>query len=190
MSAIVVSLVIYTQILYIYVIPESFFYLVCVSAAEERHGCRFWRGSAEETAWGGRLVQPSSLPIHLHPGPGSQDPRPAPTAQKLRHTHTSTKTELKLLPSIKTGNSRKFLSTAVYFFWQHDSFLRTRSSFVQVMLDVKTHGKFCVISPNYVWLTLCKEQSSKKWQNVTRWTHLWNFYSSHLFFVFLCLLWK
>lgn len=87
-----ISCHIYT-ILYTYVIPEpSVFYLVCVSAAEERHGCRFRRGSAEETARGRGLVQPSPLPIHLHPGPGSQDPRPAPTAQKLKQTHTSTKT--------------------------------------------------------------------------------------------------
>lgn len=60
---------------------------VCVTAAEEWHGCRFRRGSAEEAAGGGGFVQPGPLPLHLHPGPGSQDPWPAPTAQKLRHTH-------------------------------------------------------------------------------------------------------
>lgn len=68
----------------LFLIPLS---SVCVSAAEERHGSRFRRGSAEEVAGGGGFVQPGPLPLHLHPGSGSQDPRPAPTAQKLRHTH-------------------------------------------------------------------------------------------------------
>lgn len=66
----------------LFLIPLSC--LVCVSAAEERHGRRFRRGSAEEAAGGGGLVQPGPLPLHLHPGPGPQDSWPSPTAQKLR----------------------------------------------------------------------------------------------------------
>lgn len=56
---------------------------VCVSAAKERVGCQFWRGSTEEAAGGGGIVQSSSLPIHFHPGPCSQDQRTAQTAKKL-----------------------------------------------------------------------------------------------------------
>jgi len=87
---------------------------VCANEAEERHGRRLRRGSAEEAAGGGGFVQPGPVPLHLHPGPGSQDPWPPPSAQKLRRTH-ATKTvrnpnspfhiDSKLLPS----NTRKLL---------------------------------------------------------------------------------
>lgn len=60
---------------------------VCVSAAKERGGCQFWRGSAEEGAGGGGIVQSSPLSVHFHPGPCSQDQRTAPTAKKLMWEH-------------------------------------------------------------------------------------------------------
>lgn len=56
---------------------------VCVSAAKERGACQFWRGSAEEAAGGGGIVQSRPLSIHFHPGPCSQDQRTAQTAKKL-----------------------------------------------------------------------------------------------------------
>lgn len=59
-----------------------------MSAAKERGGCQFWRGSAEEAAGGGGIVRSGPLSIHFHPGPCSQDQRTAPTAKELIRERT------------------------------------------------------------------------------------------------------
>lgn len=78
-----------------------------VSAAEERGGCQFWRGSAEEAAGGGGTVQSGPLSIHVHPGPCSQDQRTSQTVKKLKDIYTKTGKDIDTLYRMKSSANRK-----------------------------------------------------------------------------------